>query len=48
MDRIWLHCLDIDLKFAFRNLKSAILIGALLFAPGFLGDQMAEIQERNE
>ncbi len=32
MDRILFHCLDIDLKSAFRNLKSAILICATLFA----------------
>ena len=32
MDRILFHCLDIDLKSAFRNLESAILVGALLFA----------------
>jgi putative ABC transport system substrate-binding protein len=32
MDRILFHCLDIDLKSAFRNLESAILVGAMLFA----------------
>ena len=37
MDRILFHCLGIDLKSAFRNLKSAILVGALLFALRFLG-----------
>ena len=37
MDRILFHCLDIDLKSAVRHLKSAILVGALLFALSFLG-----------
>ena len=32
MDRILFHCLDINLKSAFRNLESAILVGAMLFA----------------
>jgi hypothetical protein len=35
MDRILIHCLDIDLKSAFRNLKFAILAGAMLFALSF-------------
>jgi hypothetical protein len=48
MDRDLIDGLDIVLKSAFRNFKSAILVSALLLAPGFLGDQMAEIQERNE
>jgi hypothetical protein len=48
MDRDLIDGLDIVLKPAFRNFKSAILFGTLLLAPGFLGDQMAEIQERNE
>ena len=32
MDRILIHCLDIDLKSAFRNLKYAILASAIHFA----------------
>ena len=32
MDRILFHCLDIEPKIRFRNLGSAILVGALLFA----------------
>ena len=32
MKRIWIDSFDINLKSAFRNLKSAILLGAMLFA----------------
>jgi putative ABC transport system substrate-binding protein len=37
MGRILIHCLDIYVKFAFRNLKSAILVGPLPFALGSVG-----------
>jgi len=32
MDRVWIDSLEVNLKSAFRNLKSAILPGAVLFA----------------
>ncbi len=32
MKRIWVDSLDVNLKFAIRNLKSAILLSAILFA----------------
>src|SRR3970040_1977656 len=35
MERVWIDSFDIILKFPLRNLKSAILVGAVLFAPSF-------------
>jgi hypothetical protein len=32
MERVWIDCFDLNLKSAFRNFKSAILVGAMLFA----------------
>ena len=32
MERVCIDCFDVNLKSAFRNLKSAILLGAMLFA----------------
>ena len=33
MERVWIDSLDANLKSAIRNLKSAILLGAMLFTP---------------
>ena len=35
MKRIWIDSLDVNIKSAFRNLKFAILLGALLLALSF-------------
>jgi putative tryptophan/tyrosine transport system substrate-binding protein len=35
MKQVWIDSSDIHLKSALRNLKSAILVGAMLFAPSF-------------
>ena len=35
MERIWIDCFDINLKFALRNLKSAIVLSAMLLALSF-------------
>ena len=32
MERVWIDCLDFNMKSALRNLKFAILLGAMLFA----------------
>ena len=35
MERVWIDSFDISFKSPFRNLKSAILLGAMLFALRF-------------
>ena len=32
MEQVWIDSFDVNLKFALRNLKSAILLSAMLFA----------------
>ena len=42
MERVWIDSFDISFKSPFRNLKSAILLGAMLFA---LACSAAEAQQ---